>query len=84
MGTCKKIMTLLKKSPILFDYIQMILFCNVSKDFTRNIPNYFMYDDHEIDNDYCNGTNTELFNNSIGIWDYYLGSKNPGHLDSGN
>jgi hypothetical protein len=40
-----------------------------------------MYDDHEIDNDYCNGTDTALFNYSIGIWDAYLGYKNPGeHL----
>lgn len=51
------------------------------QNFTRNTPNYFMYDDHEIDNDYCNGTETELFNYSVGLWDAYLGRKNPGeHL----
>jgi len=44
--------------------------------FFQNTPNYFMYDDHEIVNDYDQRP-TDLFNDTISYWKYYYADKNP-------
>jgi len=44
--------------------------------FFQNTPNYFMYDDHEIINDYDQGL-TELYNETVGYWKHYYADKNP-------
>lgn len=44
--------------------------------FFQTTPNYFMYDDHEIINDYDQGL-SELYNETISFWKYYYSVKNP-------
>jgi len=36
-----------------------------------------MYDDHEIFNDYDNGSQSIYYQESIRFWNYYLGNLNP-------
>jgi hypothetical protein len=50
--------------------------------FFQNIPNYFMYDDHEIINDYDQGRHSDLFNETMHYWIHYYGQKNPSKGDS--
>jgi len=49
----------------------------VYSQFFQNTPNYFMYDDHELINDYDEGPHSELFNSTMKFWNHYYGAKNP-------
>jgi alkaline phosphatase D len=46
-------------------------------DLIRNVPNFWMYDDHEILNDYDSGPDTPYFQLSLRWWRYLFGNKNP-------
>lgn len=66
------------------EWFQMLYRQILSKsEFQNNFikwPSYFMFDDHEIFNDYNNATNTnlEIYSNAIqGAWQSYLGQGNP-------
>jgi len=41
------------------------------------IPAFWMYDDHEITNDYQEGNETEMFKAAVKSWNRYLGDANP-------
>jgi len=45
--------------------------------FFQNTPNFFIYDDHEIINDYDSGPHSHLFNVTMSYWKHYYGQKNP-------
>jgi len=43
-------------------------------EFLRNIPNFWMYDDHEIVNDYDKGETDSYYRLSVNWWRYYFGN----------
>jgi len=45
--------------------------------YIRNIPNFWMYDDHEIINDYDQGEANGYYQHSLYWWKYFFGNKNP-------
>jgi hypothetical protein len=45
--------------------------------FLRNTPTFWMFDDHEINNDWAGGNDEARYNASISSWERYLGAVNP-------
>lgn len=56
-------------------YLKLVQDVHV-RDFTRRVPTFAMYDDHEIWDNWS-GMEQEPFPTAVGNWSFFLGARNP-------